>query len=76
MKNPLPTRWLLMPSLTRGLQFLCTHASMSLGEGHKLVKCPMSPHSTKFNVYQHVSSSGRVIEGMLSNFLKNFLLRL
>jgi hypothetical protein len=71
-KNPLPTRWLMMPSCTRGLQFLCTHASTALGEGHNPVNCPMSAHSTKFSADLHVSSGGGSIEGMLSSFLTNF----
>jgi hypothetical protein len=71
-KNPLPTRWLLMPSFTRGLQFLCTHASTALGEGHKPVNFPMSPRSAKFRADLQVSSAGRSIEGMLSSFLTNF----
>jgi hypothetical protein len=71
-KNPLPTRFLLMPTFTRGLQFLYTHAYTTLGEGHKPVNCQMSPRSTRFNADLHVSSARRASEGMLSNFLTNF----
>ena len=61
-----------MPSFTRVLQFLCTHVSTNLGEGHKLMNFPMIPLSAKVREYLQVSSAGRSIEGMLSNFLTNF----
>jgi hypothetical protein len=71
-KNPLPTRWLMMPSFTRGLQFLYTHTFTDLGEGHKPVNFPMSPLLAKLGADLQVSSAGRSIEGMLSSFLTNF----
>jgi hypothetical protein len=61
-----------MPSFTRVLQFLYTHVSTNLGEGHKLMNCPMIPLSAKVREYLQVSSASRSIEGMLSNFLTNF----
>ena len=61
-----------MTYFTRGLWFLCTHASTTLGDVHRTVNWPMSPHSERFRADPHASSVGRSTEGILSNFLKIF----
>lgn len=71
-KKPLSMKWLLIPSLTKGHQFLCTQASTALGEGHKPVNCPISPHSARFNAALQGSSIDRATVGMDSMFFTNF----
>lgn len=46
-KNPLPLKWLLIHSLTRDCQLLFIQASTTLGMGHSLVNCPISPRSAR-----------------------------
>ena len=71
-KKPLPTKWLRISSETRGFQFLCTHPSIALGEGHRPLNWPMSPLSARFNVDRQILLAGSSTEGM-STFLTNLL---
>ena len=61
-----------MPSLINGIQFLFTKSFTALGDGQRLVNCPMRPLSARFRAGLHVSYSKRATEGMLSFFLTNF----
>lgn len=71
-KKPLPTKWLLIPSLTRDRQFLCTQASTTLGKGHSLVNFPISPRSARFRANLQGSLVGRATVEMVSILLTNF----
>ena len=66
--NPLPTKWLLIPSLTNEHRFLCTQASTALGEAQTPVNCLMRPRSAMFKADLHDSLDGSASMGMLSSF--------